>query len=308
MIWTMCTTSIARVLLTSALLLALAGAPSATTIATTPVELTREYLARWQQQLAAIVAEEHLTQTITSSKESGDTVRTLVSDVLVVRSRENAWLMFRDVMSVNGVAVRDREQRFASLFSRPDVDVVTSASRIADESARFNAGALFRNTNTPLAPLVFLDPKYARNTQWKWRDARLEGRAVIELTFEQKKAPFAIHDTDGRPQPAEGRIWSEPATGRIVKAEFRLEDKVIRGEGIFSGLTRMTTSVTATYGPVRDVATWVPLQMNEQIDLRVVQPQLTPEGGSMNERLVGTAAYSNFRQFQTSGRIVGHTY
>jgi len=144
-----------------------------------------------------------------------------------------------------------------------------------------------------------------RSTRWKWRNVTDGLQSTIELSFEQDKPPFAIRKTDGKPQPALGRIWCEPATGRIVRAELRLENRVLGGEGFTRGISVTTTAVSASYGAAGDLASWVPLRMDEQIELRVVQPQLTAERGIVAERLVGKATYANFRQFQTSGRVVG---
>lgn len=90
-----------------------------------------------------MVAEEHYTQILHQAsryrdRQHGSSVsRKLVSDVLLLRApAENVWLSFRDVASVDGVAVRDRQRRFDELFVRPAARLLADARHIADESAR----------------------------------------------------------------------------------------------------------------------------------------------------------------------------
>jgi len=297
----------ARGISVSLILWALIGATASANVEVqTPVDLARQYFVRWQKELAAIVAEEHLSQTITSSRERHDSVRTIVSDVLVVYSPgDDAWLMFRDVISVDGQVVRDRQERFAALFMHPEIDVLPNARRIAEESARYNAGLLLRTINTPLAPLALLNRKYSASTRWKLSEVTVSGKRLVELAFEQDKAPFAFQKPNGKAQPVEGKIWCEPGTGAIVSAELSMIDRVMSGEGFTSGISTTSTRVTATYGAVTDLSPWVPLQMDERIELHVVQPQLAAARGALVERMVGTAVYTNYRQFQTGGRIIG---
>jgi hypothetical protein len=252
------------------------------------LERVQTYLAQWEESLAAVVAEEHYTQILHHAsryrdRQHGSSVsRKLVSDVLLLRApAEHAWLSFRDVASVDGVAVRDRQRRFDDLFVRPAARLLADARRIADESARFNLGQLTRNINTPTAGLVFLHAPYAERTRWRrGRNARLDGAPAWVLSFEQREPPFAVRRPDGRPQPASGRVWLEPESGRILQIEFSITDRTMRAR------------VLTRFGKVSGIDGWVPVQMTETYQLGDI------------ERISGEATYTNHRTFQTSARIV----
>lgn len=269
------------------------------------IRTVRAYAAQWQAELAAVVAEEQYEQSSVEwprgrAMARGPrrvTTRRLASDVLLVRAANTrTWLMFRDVLEVNGTAVRDRQSRFAALFARPDADLVTSARRIADESARYNLGRLTRNINTPATTLLYLDETMAAGTKWKGpRDVRVNGATAWEFRFEQTRAPFVITTPDGRPQPATGRICVDGDTHRILLTELHVRNTILSGEGR-PGTVRSVTKLTARFGAVAGIDPWVPLRMEERVEV---------EGG-FDELLTGEAVYTNHRLFRTAGRIIGH--
>jgi hypothetical protein len=262
------------------------------------VERTRQYLKHWQQALSAVVAEERYTQTLREwpygrnfvTARNRSTLRELVSDVLLIHvPRDDAWLLFRDVLSVDGKIVQDREQRFDDLFRRSDVDVLASARAIADEGARYNLGQLARNLNTPTSALIFLEPAYRESVRWKEQErVRLDGVPVTTLAFEQRRAPFAIRSIDGRPQPASGRFWVVPDTGRIVRSVLELRTSSRTG-------ARSSTRIEAHFGPVAGIDEWAPLVMEERYEA---------EFRTQAEDLTGRAIYTKHRVFRTGARVI----
>ena len=70
------------------------------------------------------------------------------------------WQPFRDVFEVDHIPIRDREQRLAKLFlgNKTDSETQERARAIADESARYNLGAVQRTINNPVFALMFLQP------------------------------------------------------------------------------------------------------------------------------------------------------
>jgi hypothetical protein len=269
--------------------------------AASPVDRARAYAVEWRRALTALVAEEAYTQTAavrpsrTRGEESPDTVRALVSDVLFVRSyADDRWLMFRDVTAVDGTTIPDRQRRFDALFLERDADVIASARRIADESARFNVGSAIRNVNTPVAALIFLEPLYESSTRWKTEPAASTDNGIVVLSFEQRRAPFAIRTPGGKPQPVAGRLWVEDS-GRIVRSELSAEASEIARIGLATRVRRARTRITAAFGPVNGIDFWVPLEMEEEIVI---------EDGH-KETIEGRAVYRNHRLFRTSGRVIG---
>jgi hypothetical protein len=250
------------------------------------VARARQYLIEWQQQLAAIVAEEHYEQQVlelpAAEQFARSSVRRLESEVLLIRSPAGGvWLSFRDVMVVDDVPVRDRRHRFDELFSSPNSKVIASARRIADESARYNVGRWTRNVNTPTTTLIFLNPEYADNTTFR-RDAdeELHGTAVAVIRFDQRRAPFAIRQLDGTPQPASGRIWVEADSGRILRTSLNIQAQATAGR------------VTVDFGRVSGLDVMVPFRMEDEYQMRDI------------EHVRGVAVYSNHRRFQTGARLI----
>src|SRR6185503_9035702 len=84
--------------------------------------------------------------------------RELKSDFLLVKIGPTDLLPFRDVFEVDGSAVRDREQRLQKLFLQSKSDALAQAAQIANESSRYNIGALQRTINTPILTLSYLQP------------------------------------------------------------------------------------------------------------------------------------------------------
>jgi hypothetical protein len=260
--------------------------------ATDALALAQQYLSKWEETLIALVAEERYTQEVKTYRRfnaSGASQwirsqeRTLTSDVLVLRSpAEKLWISFRDVKTVDDKAVHDRQRRFDELFSGPEAGVLASAERIAAEGARYNLGRFPRTLNTPIAPLIFLKPTYAANTDWKLEtDARLDERNLWALIFDQRRPPFVLRIQGDRPYPASGRFLIDPADGRIHLAALLVTSN------------DMAITVVIRYGPVAAVPAWVPLRMEDGYQVR------------RTEIVSGVAQYSKHRLFQTSVRIVG---
>src|SRR5207249_4521234 len=85
--------------------------------------------------------------------------RELVSDFLLVKlPTENQWLPFRDVFEVDRRRLRDREDRLSRLFLKPAATAIEQASRIMEESARYNIGNIRRTINLPVFALEVLRP------------------------------------------------------------------------------------------------------------------------------------------------------
>src|SRR5216684_8686242 len=82
--------------------------------------------------------------------------RELKSDFLIVRSVGDLLQPFRDVFEVDGIPIRDREERLAKVFLDKKADSETRAKEISDESGRYNLGAVERTINNPLFPLMYL--------------------------------------------------------------------------------------------------------------------------------------------------------
>ena len=203
--------------------------------------------------------------------------RLLKSDFLLVRAHTNyEWVPFRDVFEVDGVPVRDREQRLAKLFlsNTPDSN---QAERIQNESARFNLGGVDRSVNNPILPLMvlrFFEQARFRFTDGKRDPALAAGVQVVD--FKEIEGPALVLGTRGIDIYSSGHLWIDGETGRLVKAEVALDQPGMRAR------------IVTTFTPDDRFAIAVPSTMQERYDL---------DGGG---RLTATATYGRFRRFDVT--------
>jgi hypothetical protein len=246
------------------------------------------YVASYVKSLSSVVSEERYDQNLYRKGErtrvgiTGDdyVTQTLVSDYLLVAvSGTSEWLPFRDVYSVNGAPIRDRNDRLLKLFIEAPADAYRQALRIRDESSRYNIGSGFRDTNVPTFALQFLSDQLRRGFSFtvKGHERRNDVDAVI-VEFVETALPTVIVGADGTDVPARGRYWVDPADGRILRT--RLETHP-------SGWAN-TIEVDFRYEPALGLL--VPGQMVER-----------RKGGT--ETLDGRAVYTNFRRFQVDTSI-----
>ena len=92
--------------------------------------------------------------------------RDLRSDFLLVKSPETQALVpFRDVIDVDGIPVRDREERLAKLFL--DATAPTRwrrRERIGEEGARYNLGNMRSTLGNPVLALGVLQQSISRGS------------------------------------------------------------------------------------------------------------------------------------------------
>ena len=171
------------------------------------------YVARYQQQLRGLVAEETYRQNVMSTA-AGRTIgpgararqsregRELKSDLLLVKlGDENFWMQFRDVFEVDRKPVRDRDQRLYKLFVEAKADARAQAESIQQESARYNLGPIMRTINVPIMALLFLE------------------RSVQPSSSSSRARPATSSASRASPTPA--AIWMieyrETSKGTMVK-------------------------------------------------------------------------------------------
>lgn len=256
-----------------------------------PLELVlaraARYVAGYQQQLAAIVAEEHYRQqVITASRPgraSGRQYRDLRSDVLLVKPGDgDSWLQFRDVFEVDRKPVRDRDQRLYQLFVDAKADRDLQAQTIQQESARYNIGPLQRTINIPIMGMLF----FARDSQPMSTFKRVQSgnvRALAALAaaadvwaveFKETAPGTMVRGERGRDVPSHGRAWIDSTTGRILRTEHISADTSVRAE------------IDVTYRTEAGLDVLVPGEMREHYIL--IQRNVT---------INGHATYSRFRRF-----------
>ena len=149
----------------AALVLAGMGRPLAQALTDPALEpvLTKlgAYVAAYGEKVSLIVGIEKYTQSVMfDSATSPAQPRRLVAEFAIVKTSDSSgWVGFRDVVEVDGKALRDRRDRLLSLFTNTAADT-SEAARIANESARYNVGPISRNFNTPTSALFFFLPEH----------------------------------------------------------------------------------------------------------------------------------------------------
>jgi hypothetical protein len=242
-----------------------------------PLTRLRTYLVAYQAQLSSLVAEEHYVQNY-----PGRSKRTTRADLVMVRLPGNAgWIAFRDVFEVDQRSIRDREDRLLKLLQTPTRDALTQARRIGEEGARFNLGPS-RTINVPDVALAYLHPSHRDQvTVEPPRPTTIDGAEALLFRFRETDGPTIVIGPSGRDVPAQGRVWTDAATGAILRTELTIK-------------TQSSIAVCV-----------VDFQLDERIGWRV--PSRMSERYTMGNLVVtATATYGNFRQFKVStAEVVG---
>ena len=99
------------------------------------------YVHDFVEKLSNVVAEERYEQETTSPRRT----RVLVSDFLLVKHPgDTLWQTFRDVAEVDGMPVRDREDRITRLFLQPSSSALRRDAKRCAGNGLDSRGALQR--------------------------------------------------------------------------------------------------------------------------------------------------------------------
>jgi len=239
------------------------------------------YLQTYGERLANVVAEEAYRQWVEegSTNNRVSTSRTLRSDfALTLTSERNRWVGYRDTFEVDGAPVRDRDERLQRLLSS---GAVGQAQRIAEQNARFNLGdeLVSRNVNIPTFALQIMHPRL--RDRFKLRrtgDDVLDGRAGWLIEFRERARPTLVRTPEGRDQATHINVLVDAETGEVLQTVLTWD--------------HVEGSITVSYGRVPSIPVPVPIRMTERY--------VTGRGALV----AGEATYGNYRQFETSARIV----
>jgi hypothetical protein len=261
----------------------------------TVLERAADYVADFHRQLSSIVAEERYVQDWTQIRKAESHNlghRELLSDLLLVKPEGfRAWMEFRDVFEVDGMPIREHDERLVKMFLTPSVSTNDQIAKILTESARFNIGDINRNVNTPVFPLLFLE----RDNHYRFKFKQTEDRRpttstekttdgafrvsteVWTIAYEEKAPGTMIRTDNGKDLPSKGRFWIDPATGRVLMSELTAENRHIRA------------AIDVSYQSEPLLGLLVPIEMREHYESR--------RSGTL---ITGRATYGRFRQFQVN--------
>ncbi len=173
----------------------------------------------------------------------------------IAPSVDETWIAFRDVASVDGVAVTDWNHGLDAAFSGPIDAAVKTAAAIDQQGARFHIGTLQRRTVNPMLPLLFLQARHRERFRFEPHGQdKIEGVTVQRIDYVEQAQPTlarAIRNNNWSDVRTQGTFWIDAATGRVLKAT------VLWDEGMF-----LKTELAATYAATA-VAPITPVSMRE---------------------------------------------
>ena len=266
-----------------ALLAAIGAALQAPDDAASVIAKLDAYMTAYEPRLSELVADERMDQLIRISSRDASQRRILISEVAFIALPSGGWLGFRNVRSVNNRGVRGKPQSLEATLSKTNMEAARTLLR---NSAAHNLG-LSRTTNLPNLPLEFL---HVRNRHRLV--PRADGRIMVgdvettRIVFDEFASPTLIRNprNDGD-MPAEVTAWIDDR-GRLLRAQVATYNAVL--ELPYEHLVRVEFRAAKAFDGLL-----VPSEMYEEFPT-----------GSPQQRGTSIAAYTNFRRFQTSARIV----
>jgi hypothetical protein len=247
------------------------------------------YVQAYGEKASIVVATERYTQHVRALVGPGEN-RVTVADFAIVKAEGlGGWVGFRDVVEADGVPVSDREDRLIQILTAAS-GRMDEAQRLSNESARFNIGPIFRNFNVPTAALLFFRPENL--DRFKFTKKTVERDGTWEIAFRESERPTLIRTPDGSSVPSEGSVWVNAADGTVVRTRMRMKEFGSRASLRTRGSG--AAEIDVRYGRVAALDMWLPDTMTESYE--VVR-------GTSWDRATAEARYSNYRQFQTSGRV-----
>ena len=259
------------------------------------VERTGRWVQQFEQDFITVIADETYGQFVSHKtlpgRGGGTDRRKIRSELLFMRGGDPPeWLAVRNVLSYTD----EGRMTFEIPNSRDRLrDAVESGGgrvalrRLADESSRFNIGRIARNFNTPTLPLQFLDEGHRDRFKFKLLGSEtIGGEQAWRVAYQERGHPTII-TANGRDTDLSGVIWTRTSDGAVLRSQMKL---IAGPQGLYGGIT---TTITVEYTFEQKLHRMVPARMEEQY--------LERDG---DQRIEGVAEYSNYRVFETSGRLV----
>jgi hypothetical protein len=249
------------------------------------------YVATFEETLASAIWSERYEQEQRTRLKFGASgnrfstltgKRTLESELLLLwLPRETTWNAVRDVIAVDGVRRPDGERRARAALNGSSVSV-DQLRQLADENGRYNIGQIVRTFNEPTLALVFLDEHYRHRFSFqRGKEDTIDRRRAVTYEFAERTHPTVVQD-HGRDVAARGTLWIDSATGQVLQTSLELSD----------GAAELKGRMTVRYGAHPKFNVLVPVEMRESYT------------SAAGEEITTVATYSDFRQFETAGRLI----
>ena len=236
------------------------------------------YLTDYEPKLSYLLADEAYTQRVDDRGGAATATRTMQSEVfLTYLPVQHEWITVRDIATVDGRPVEDRQDLQTLLAHAPVADL---ARTLAEQNARFNIGGIERTFNDPTIGLQIVEPR--NRSRFKFDRARVEtdgGPPIVVLSFKEHDRPTMISWANGEPVYSTGEIAIEAGTGRVRQTTIELDTKGVRA------------SVATTYGDDERLGLWVPRALTEHYERT---------SGTPRQTITCEATYTNYRKFDVN--------
>ena len=223
-----------------------------------------QYVALYEnQQLGNVTAAEIYRQVSVSfspNKVRQEEERRLESDFLLfLQGNERVGL--RVVRRVNGVPAPVGEASFEDLRDTSPEGIIKGVKALVEQSARYNIGGVRRTFNVPTFALRVVRKAESPMFNFVRRGTeKINGVETWEVTFKERTERTGPTLVRGEPASSgaaflRGQAVDQPATGRILKTEFRVENPYSK--------PKAKGRVTVTYTENKTLRMVVPNQMIE---------------------------------------------
>jgi len=267
------------------------------------LERVGQYVRRFEEEFAIVISDEDYEQKDVVNDDRGVMRarghRTMRSETLFAwLDEQQSWLTARSVLVVDGAPVRDSRERLDAALADDSPDARARLRRLRDEGARFNIGRIYRNFNDPTFVLLLLDPRFQPRFAFTLLGKdKTNGVDAWKIAFAERARPTVIQ-TPTSQLPSNGMIWVSRADGSVVRTTLALRDEA----------SNTTAEIVVDYRVDARLGLSLPARMREtyeQSSLVNIAPSGTPKRlAPRRERIECVATYSNYRRFETSGRLV----
>jgi hypothetical protein len=248
------------------------------------LKLTGDYVVQYARQLGAVVADEEFMQYETNSGRMG-TPKRVNSQVVLLGQDDGSIGTFRDVVAIDSVAVRPKDDRLPNLFKRLTAASVGSAQEMTDDAVRAYISPHLHIVDGPLMALDVLRAEDQPNYTYKIEGTKtVDGVQTVVLKFNEKGKGRLLKDAS-----AVGRYWVEPTTGAVHQTEL--------------GFSSPSVNIRSTVKFTKDaqLGVLVPSELSETVESGSSGAAMSDMGGggstmSQHEAVEGRATYTKYRR------------
>ena len=234
------------------------------------LKLANDYLVQYGHQLGAVAADEEFMQFETSSGKMGTPKR--VNSVVVLLGQDDGSIgSFRDVVAIDNVPVRPKDDRLAALFKKPSQEGIGTAQTMTDDAVKAYVDRSLHILDKPTLALDLLRADQQPNWTYKVEGSKkLDGVPLTVLKFDEKGKGHLLPNA-----AAVGRYWIDPADGSIHQTElgFSAQNANIHG--------------TVRFAKDAQLGVLVPTELSETVEVSAGGTGMGDMGGATGQGQMG---------------------